>query len=151
VWGWAGSLIVIISHGFCSSGLFALANIIYEKRGTRSLILVKGFLILAPGLSVWWFMLSALNIASPPSINLLGEIIIFPSALIISGYLLIFVGLIRFLAAMYSMYLYTCTQHGGNPKYIGSFISYKSLNFLLLVLHWVPAHVLILKSELIII
>jgi len=52
-WGFSGAVIVIISHGFCSSALFALANLLYEKGGTRSLFLVKGFLILAPGLAVW--------------------------------------------------------------------------------------------------
>nr|QHD18699.1 NADH dehydrogenase subunit 4 [Epitonium scalare] len=150
-WGLSGSLVVMISHGFCSSALFALANMVYEKSGTRSLFLVKGFLILAPSLSLWWFLLSAMNMASPPSVNLLGEILIFPAVTMISAYMLIFMGLMSFFAAVYSMYLYTCTQHGGSPKYIGSFMGFKSLSLCVILLHWLPGHLLILKSELIMI
>ncbi|RXG57359.1 hypothetical protein Avbf_05501 [Armadillidium vulgare] len=32
----------IIGHGFCSSGLFCIANISYERINTRSLFIIKG-------------------------------------------------------------------------------------------------------------
>ena len=41
-WGWGGALVLIISHAFCSSALFALANFTYEKTHSRSLLLRKG-------------------------------------------------------------------------------------------------------------
>lgn len=85
-WGINGALVLIISHGFCSSALFALANYTYEKSHTRSLLLAKGLLLLSPILALWWFMFSVLNMAGPPSINLLGEIIIFPALLFNSVY-----------------------------------------------------------------
>lgn len=40
-WGWRGALVLIISHGFCSSALFALANFTYEKTHTRRLFFKK--------------------------------------------------------------------------------------------------------------
>nr|YP_010644145.1 NADH dehydrogenase subunit 4 [Potamopyrgus estuarinus]WBV76831.1 NADH dehydrogenase subunit 4 [Potamopyrgus estuarinus] len=148
-WGWAGGLVLMVSHGFCSSALFALANYTYEKTHTRSLLLSKGMLMLVPILSLWWFMFSVINMAAPPSINLLGEIMIFPSTIFSSSYYLLSLGLMSFLAALYSMYLYTASQHGGNPKYMKPFLALKPTALSLLFLHWVPANILILKSELI--
>nr|QMP96520.1 NADH dehydrogenase subunit 4 [Bithynia leachii] len=147
-WGWSGSLVLMISHGLCSSALFALANYTYEKTHTRNILMTKGILLLFPMLSMWWFLFCAINMAAPPSINLLGEIMVFPS-IIFKSYLYIFpLGMMSFLAATYSMYLYTSTQHSGSPKYMNSSSALKTTPFLLLLLHWVPANFFILKSEL---
>nr|YP_009572221.1 NADH dehydrogenase subunit 4 [Nassarius pullus]AND76376.1 NADH dehydrogenase subunit 4 [Nassarius pullus] len=148
-WGWSGALILMLSHGFCSSALFALANYTYEKSHTRSLFLSKGMLMLLPLLAMWWFLFCIMNMAAPPSINLLGEIMIFPSTIFSSKYYLISLGLMSFLAALYSMYLYTSTQHGGSPKFLKPFNDFKSTGFTLFLLHWIPGNFLILKSDLI--
>jgi len=148
-WGWNGALILIVSHGFCSSALFALANFTYEKSHSRSLLLAKGILCLAPRLSFWWFIFSVINIAGPPSINLLGEIMIFPSLMFNSIFLILPLGIISFLSALYSIYLYTCTQHGATPKYEKPFIGLRGQSLILLALHWLPANFLVLKRELI--
>jgi len=148
-WGWSGALVLIISHGFCSSALFALANYTYEKSHSRSLFLTKGILILLPILTLWWFIFSVINIAAPPRINLLGEILIFPSTIFRSKYFLISLAIISFLAALYRIYLYTRSQHGGSPKYIKPFPQFSALGYSLLFLHWLPANLLIVKSELV--
>nr|YP_011002933.1 NADH dehydrogenase subunit 4 [Optediceros sp.]WPR14851.1 NADH dehydrogenase subunit 4 [Optediceros sp.] len=146
-WGWSGGLVLMVSHGFCSSALFALANYTYEKTHSRSLFLSKGMLLIFPNLAMWWFLFCVINMAAPPSINLLGEIMIFPSVIFSSKYFLFSLGLMSFLAALYSMYLYTSTQHGGSPKYIKSSNQFKSSSYLLLILHWIPANFFIIKSE----
>nr|QTT61286.1 NADH dehydrogenase subunit 4 [Tritia grana] len=148
-WGWSGALILMLSHGFCSSALFALANYTYEKTHTRSLFLSKGMLMLLPLLAMWWFLFCIMNMAAPPSINLLGEIMIFPATIFSSKYYLISLGLMSFLAALYSMYLYTSTQHGGSPKFVKPFNDFKSSGFTLFLLHWIPGNFLILKSDLV--
>nr|QHF17972.1 NADH dehydrogenase subunit 4 [Littoraria sinensis] len=148
-WGWSGALVLMISHGFCSSALFALANYTYEKSHSRSLFLAKGMLMLLPSLTLWWFLFSVINMAAPPSINLLGEIMIFPATLFSSSYYLYSLAAMSFLSALYSMYLFTCSQHGGNPKYSKPFTSFSTLGYSLLLLHWLPANLLIMKSELV--
>lgn len=75
-WGICGALVLMLAHGLCSSGMFCLANISYERLLRRRLYLNKGLLNLIPGISLWWFLFSCCNIAAPPSINLLGEIIL---------------------------------------------------------------------------
>lgn len=148
-WGWSGGLVLMLAHGFCSSALFRLANYLYEKSHTRSLFISKGILILIPLLSLWWFLFCVLNMAAPPRINLLGEIMIFPSVIFRSKYFILPLGIIRFLSAMYRMYLYTTRQHGGSPKFLKPFGQISGTRHTLLLLHWLPANLLILKSELV--
>nr|YP_010241748.1 NADH dehydrogenase subunit 4 [Strombus pugilis]QTI82436.1 NADH dehydrogenase subunit 4 [Strombus pugilis] len=148
-WGWYGALVLMVSHGFCSSALFALANYTYEKTHTRSLFLTKGMLMLLPLLSLWWFMFAIMNMAAPPSINLMGEIMMFPAIIFSSSYYTVSLGLMSFLAALYSMYLFTCSQHGGSPKFAKPFNSFKSSGYILMLMHWLPANLLILKSDII--
>lgn len=73
-WGWCFSYTLIIAHGLCSSGLFYLVNILYERLGRRRLIINKGAINFFPSITIWWFLLCSRNIAAPPSLNLLGEI-----------------------------------------------------------------------------
>lgn len=42
----------MVSHAFCSSALFALANYRYRKTATRSVILVGGILAVSPRLTL---------------------------------------------------------------------------------------------------
>lgn len=51
--GFKGALVLIVGHGLCSSGLFCLANISYERVGRRRLYLNKGILRVFPNLSLW--------------------------------------------------------------------------------------------------
>lgn len=44
---------MMISHGLCSSGLFYLANVVYDRTGSRRLYVSKGLLNLMPRISIW--------------------------------------------------------------------------------------------------
>nr|UFZ13864.1 NADH dehydrogenase subunit 4 [Neochauliodes koreanus] len=146
-WGWSGSYSMMIAHGLCSSGLFCLANISYERMGSRSLFINKGLLNLMPSLCLWWFLLVSSNMAAPPSLNLLGEISLINSIMGWSIDLMYLLMLISFFSAVYSLYLYSYSQHG--KFYAGIYSSFNGYNreFLLLFLHWFPLNLLILKSE----
>nr|YP_010272281.1 NADH dehydrogenase subunit 4 [Gigantopelta aegis]UKE79908.1 NADH dehydrogenase subunit 4 [Gigantopelta aegis] len=148
-WGWAGALGMMLAHGLCSSALFCLANTTYEKSHSRSLIFSKGFLLLIPSLALWWFLFCAINMAAPPSINLLSELLIIPSIMMNNFWLFGPFILMSFLAAAYNLFIYTVTQHGGSPKTLFPSSSLSSLNLSTLFLHWVPLNIFILKSEMI--
>nr|AML26311.1 NADH dehydrogenase subunit 4 [Hydrophilidae sp. BMNH 1274335] len=146
-WGMTGSLIMMIAHGLCSSGLFCLANICYERLGSRSMFLNKGMINLLPMFSLWWFLFSACNMAAPPSLNLLGEIMLINSLVGWNFMSMIFLSLISFFSAAYSLYLYAYTQHGKLYSGLYSF-SMGTLNeYLLLFMHYIPLNILILKSD----
>nr|YP_003934437.1 NADH dehydrogenase subunit 4 [Thylacodes squamigerus]ADI79420.1 NADH dehydrogenase subunit 4 [Thylacodes squamigerus] len=147
-WGWFASLLLMAAHGFCSSALFALANFSYQKTSTRSLYLTKGLLLSSPVLSLAWFMFASLNMAAPPSINLVGEIFVYAAGLSSSAYYGIPIGIMSFLAALFSMYLYMQTQHGGTVAYVSPHSGLKSVSMNVLWLHWIPANFFILKVHL---
>lgn len=146
-WGFCGAFLLIIAHGLCSSGLFCLANISYERLGSRSLFLNKGLINLIPRISLWWFLLSSSNIAAPPSLNLLGEIILLNSLIGWNFLTIISLSLISFLRAAYSLYLYSYSQHGKIYSGIYSFSLGYIREYLLLFLHWAPLNLLFLKRE----
>nr|UFZ13263.1 NADH dehydrogenase subunit 4 [Sialis koreana] len=147
-WGFSGSYSLMIGHGLCSSGLFCLANISYERTGSRSLLINKGMMNFMPSMCLWWFLLCSSNMAAPPSLNLLGEISLLNSILFWSIVSMLLLSLISFFSAAYTLYLYSYSQHG--MMYSGIYSSSNGYlrEFTLLMLHWVPLNFLIIKSEL---
>nr|UOU20230.1 NADH dehydrogenase subunit 4 [Glycera sp. i ZZ-2021] len=138
MWGWAGAMGMMIAHGLVSSAMFSIANMTYETTHTRSMFLTKGLMNLVPSMSLMWFILTAMNMAGPPSINLMSEIMLISSILFISSYSIIPIALASFLAAAYSLYLFTATQHGqpstmSNPHYYSSI-----RNMSIIALHTIP-------------
>ena len=147
-WGLRGAYTLMIAHGLCSSGLFCLANLSYERLGSRSLIVNKGILNFLPSLSLWWFLLCSGNIAAPPTLNLLGEIRLFNRIVSWSFYSIIFLSLLSFFRAAYTLFLYSFTQQGKIYSALFSFSSNYVREYLILMLHWLPLNLLILKRDL---
>lgn len=147
-WGFIGALIIIIAHGLCSSGIFCLANINYERVNSRSLFLNKGIINLIPRISLFWFLLRSSNMAAPPSFNLLGEIILINSLVSWNLYLMLIVGFISFIGAGYCLYLFSYSQHGKFYSGVYRFSMGYIREYLLLILHWLPLNILLLKRDL---
>ena len=145
--GIIGSLIIIVAHGVVSSGIFCLANLSYEIRHTRRIILTKGLLTVTPTLSILWFLMLRANIAAPPSINLLSEIILITRTTSKDIILAIPIGVVRFLGAAYSLYLYSVINHGGLST-ISNVTPYIPVRYYILILiHLIPAAILIILSN----
>nr|YP_010527007.1 NADH dehydrogenase subunit 4 [Clanis undulosa]UXR12344.1 NADH dehydrogenase subunit 4 [Clanis undulosa] len=146
-WGYFGSYIMMIGHGLCSSGMFCLANINYERLNSRSLYINSGMMNFMPSMSLWWFLLLSSNMSAPPSLNLLGEISLMNSLISWSKLSMFMLMLMSFFSAGYSLYLYSYTQHGKFYQGLYSFYSGVSREYLLLMLHWLPLNMMILKIE----
>nr|QFQ01404.1 NADH dehydrogenase subunit 4 [Manuscaris liui] len=145
-WGLGGAVSVMVGHGLCSSGLFCLANMAYERVGSRSLLVSKGLLNFMPSMALWWFLLSAGNMAAPPTLNLLGEISLIISVVSWSKVSILGVGLLSFFSAAYTLYMYSLSQHGKYFSSLFSCCSGKVREYLVLMLHWLPLNLLILKG-----
>nr|YP_006460277.1 NADH dehydrogenase subunit 4 [Papilio machaon]ADI75338.1 NADH dehydrogenase subunit 4 [Papilio machaon] len=146
-WGYLGSYVMMIGHGLCSSGMFCLANINYERLHSRSLFMNKGMMNFMPSMSLWWFLIMSSNMAAPPSMNLMGEISLINSVISWSYLTMIILIMISFFSAGYSLYLYSYTQHGKYNMSIYSFYTGVSREYLMLMLHWLPLNLLILKID----
>nr|YP_009538125.1 NADH dehydrogenase subunit 4 [Limenitis lorquini]AYN60907.1 NADH dehydrogenase subunit 4 [Limenitis lorquini] len=146
-WGYMGSYILMIGHGLCSSGMFCLSNMNYERLNSRSLFINKGMMNFMPTMSLWWFLLMSSNMAAPPSLNLMGEISLINSLVSWSWLSMIMLMCMSFFSAGYSLYLYSYTQHGKYNMGIYSFYTGTSREYLILLLHWLPLNILILKID----
>nr|UGN61792.1 NADH dehydrogenase subunit 4 [Cryptocercus convexus] len=148
-WGYCGSFTLMIAHGLCSSGLFCLANISYERLSSRSLMINKGLMNLMPSMSMWWFLLSSCNMAAPPSLNLLGEISLLNSLIAWSWFCMFTLIFLSFFSAVYTLYLFSFSQHGFYYSGLYSCSFNYSREFLLLFLHWFPLNLFILNGDLV--
>nr|YP_010158064.1 NADH dehydrogenase subunit 4 [Pygoluciola qingyu]QRG30011.1 NADH dehydrogenase subunit 4 [Pygoluciola qingyu] len=147
VWGFYGAFLMMIAHGLCSSGLFCLANITYERLSSRSLFLNKGLINLMPSMSLWWFLLCSSNMGAPFSLNLIGEIMLINSIISWNWFTFIFLSLISFFSAAYSLFLYSHSQHGILYHGMYSFSLGNIREYLLLFLHWVPLNLVFMCSD----
>nr|YP_009000446.1 NADH dehydrogenase subunit 4 [Argas miniatus]AHF21647.1 NADH dehydrogenase subunit 4 [Argas miniatus] len=146
IWGANGALLMMIGHGLCSSALFCLANFMYERFFTRSLMLLKGMGLLFPFLSMWWFLFCVVNMAAPPSMNFVAEIVLMSSMLKYSFFLLFLLFFLSFFSACYSLYMYSYTQHGkGWMMFSVSGINERE--YMLMFLHFFPLVLWIMKME----
>nr|WGO57907.1 NADH dehydrogenase subunit 4 [Cyrtonotula longialata] len=150
-WGYCGSYTLMIAHGLCSSGLFSLANITYERLGSRSLLINKGLMNFMPSMALWWFLLSSCNMAAPPSINLLGEISLLNSLVSWSLMTMLMLIFLSFFSAAYTLYMFSYSQHGQIYSGLYSCSLGYTREYLLLFLHWFPLNLLILSGEYLII
>jgi len=149
-WGVWGAVAIIISHGLLRSALFAAADISYSISNSRRLLLNKGLNIIIPSMSILWFIISAANIAAPPSCNLIAEIVLITSAAIASKLTLIPLGIIRFTAAAYSLTLYVRLNHGPLNTLHNPALTLVPRNLLIIVGHIAPIVIVILNPSLIV-
>lgn len=134
-WGVIGSLILMIGHGICSSGMFCLANIIYERRGSRILLMNRGLISFIPSICIFLFLISINNMARPPSLNLLGELFLINSIISWRRIRIIFLIFSSFISCVYRIYLYRFIRHGVIYNGYTSNSRGYFLEYLLLIVH----------------
>merc|ERR1719291_610899 len=111
-WGFEGTIIIILAHGVCSSGIFAAANLIYERSHSRSFFFNHGLLNNRRIFRIFWFILIVANFGGPFTYNLLGEVVLILNLSFISTNRLIIVLALSFFSAAYSLILYSSTNQG---------------------------------------
>nr|YP_001382315.1 NADH dehydrogenase subunit 4 [Vampyroteuthis infernalis]BAF73643.1 NADH dehydrogenase subunit 4 [Vampyroteuthis infernalis] len=138
MWGWEGAVLMMIAHGLCSSGLFCLANLVYEKLKTRSLYLYGGMINVNSMMSLFWFLLCISNMGAPPFINLMSEVMLFCSLFMYSNWYLLIIIVVVFLAGLYNLLLFIIIQHGLVLSFSSGIYVNKSSEMLLIFLHLFP-------------
>nr|QLI49141.1 NADH dehydrogenase subunit 4 [Natrix natrix] len=148
-WSLSGTMALMIAHGFTSSALFCLANTSYERTKTRIMILTRGLHNILPMMTSWWLLINLMNIATPPSINFTGELMIASSLFNWCPTTIIMFGLSMLITASYSLHMFLSTQM--NPPLPNSPIQpTHSREHLLMLLHTAPLMLISMKPELVI-
>ena len=138
IWGWRGGLLMLISHGLASSGLFCFVNMLYEIFHSRSLVFIKGLLIMFPSLRIFCFILCSCNIAAPPTLNLLSEIFLISSISIKSFFIIIFLRFSRLLCVCYSIFFFSQLVHGKFRIFLLNILNLNQIQIFNLFLHLFP-------------
>ena len=134
-WRINGTIIIILAHGLCSSGIFSCANIIYERSHSRRIILNKAKLNLFPIISIFWFLLCIANFGGPFTYNLLGEILLIINLNSIRSIILLLILIISFFSATYRIILYSNLQQGINNNLIFNISNFCLREILILLRH----------------
>ena len=145
-WRINGTIIIILAHGVCSSGIFSCANIIYERSHSRRIILNKAKLNLFPIISRFWFLLCIANFGGPFTYNLLGEILLIINLNSIRSILLMLILVISFFSATYRIILYSNLQQGINNNLIYNISNFYLRELLILFSHIWPLLILLFSS-----
>nr|YP_001165465.1 NADH dehydrogenase subunit 4 [Odorrana tormota]ABG77322.1 NADH dehydrogenase subunit 4 [Odorrana tormota] len=147
-WSYSGAMAMMIAHGLTSSALFCLANTSYERTNSRTMILLRGVMLILPLAGAWWLIIALFNLAIPPSINFAGEVLIMVSLFNWSPVAFLIVALNLIFTTAYTLYVLWATQRGPLPKHIKTLFPCLIREHLLLLLHISPGFLLILKPEL---
>lgn len=145
IWGYAGSIILIIGHGLSSSCLFYITNVIFLRSQTRITFLNKGLLNQIPSFIYLWFFACIRNLGAPLSLNFIRELIITNRILRYRTYFIIPLILINILRSFYSIQLFIYTTHG---QTLQIYYPVKLKEFFICLLHIVPLNISILNPSL---
>lgn len=101
------AVLIMLSHGFRSAGLFFIAHIQYLRSHSRALLVNKIIIANLPRITLAWFLVICLNLAAPPTINLLAELLIIINIALQLKIFRILLVLGVILSSVYSLVIYS--------------------------------------------
>ena len=107
-----GGVLLIIAHGIRSSAIFLMSYNLYQMNFSRRLLLTKGILVFSSSLSLIWFLILIINMAAPPTLNLLAEILVISRVLFQSKINPLLLILIILAGSAYSLIIYSSSIQG---------------------------------------
>nr|APC60929.1 NADH dehydrogenase subunit 4 [Echimys chrysurus] len=148
-WSFMGATTLMMAHGITSSLLFCLANTNYERTHSRTLLLARGLQMLFPLMGLWWIIASLTNLALPPTINLIGELLIIMATFSWCHFTIILTGLNILITALYSLFMLITSQRGKLPYHINNMPPTFTRENILMSLHIIPLLLLTLSPNII--
>nr|AAT35916.1 NADH dehydrogenase subunit 4 [Cheirogaleus major] len=148
-WSFMGATALMIAHGLTSSMLFCLANSNYERTHSRTMLLARGLQSFLPLMATWWLLASLTNLALPPFINLIGELLVIMASFSWSNITIILTGLNMLITALYSLYMLTVTQRGKPTYHTHNLNPSLTRENTLMSMHMLPVILLTLNPKLI--
>nr|YP_009184383.1 NADH dehydrogenase subunit 4 [Dasypus kappleri]ALO62421.1 NADH dehydrogenase subunit 4 [Dasypus kappleri] len=148
-WSYMGATALMIAHGLTSSMLFCLANTNYERTHSRTMILARGLQTLLPLMASWWLLASLTNLALPPTINLMGELLVTVTTFKWSNLTILALGLNMLITALYSLYMLITTQRGKFTYHTQSIKPSSTRENTLMLMHLLPIILLSINPKII--
>nr|WOE91059.1 NADH dehydrogenase subunit 4 [Acromitus sp. 2 MKL-2023] len=116
--GLVASIILMVAHGFISSGLFIGVTNLYDRFHTRTIRYYRGIVYTMPIFTALFFILTLSNMAFPVTINFIGEFlsILSITQTTIIGLMITLLGMI--LAGVYSLLLFNKVCFGNPSQFV---------------------------------
>nr|YP_010872807.1 NADH dehydrogenase subunit 4 [Franciscoloa funerei]WGU50371.1 NADH dehydrogenase subunit 4 [Franciscoloa funerei] len=112
-----GSVVLMLAHALCSSGMFYMCDVMYKRSGSRSLLFNKSSMISSPMIPFWWMMLCVYNMAFPLTPGNLSEMLLGVVLIKTLSQVVALLMILYFLfSAYYSMFIYYMVNHGGEKN-----------------------------------
>lgn len=111
--GVSSAFIILVSHGFISSGLFVLCGISSELTATRNLRLIRGVCRAVPVLSFLWLVFIISNLGVPPCPSFIREVLTVVAARSMGPYVFVILAIYLVVSGVYRFRLYCQLTHGG--------------------------------------
>lgn len=125
-----GRQLIIISHGFSSSAIFLFSYQLYMISKRRRIVINKRLISYVRGLNVIWFLILMGNMAAPPRLNFLREVILIIEGLNFYSSIIIIFLISGVVTTAYTLLLYRILSHGYS---IEKMIKKVRINFYLLI------------------
>lgn len=111
-WAFKGMILILFSHGLCSAGLFSRAYSMYCRTNTRRMLLNGGFQKVAPIFTKVLFFLVMANMATPPTLNFIGEVLGYVALLGVRVSMVIPMLVLLMIGVVVSVLMFICRQSG---------------------------------------
>nr|AOY36085.1 NADH dehydrogenase subunit 4 [Indirana semipalmata] len=148
-WSFSGAMVMMVAHGLTSSAMFCLANTSYERTHSRTFILLRGATLIFPLASLWWLTIALFNMALPPTISFAGELLIMAALFNWSSSAFTITIMNLMFTTAYTLYILWSIFRGPLPAHLKPLHPFHTREHILLLLHILPALLLIAKPELI--
>jgi NADH-ubiquinone oxidoreductase chain 4 len=116
--GIEGSILLIIAHGLVSPALFICVGVLYDRYHTRVLKYYRGVTQHMPVFVLFFFVFTLANMATPLTINFIGEFLSFTGAFTRNPVFTCFCALSIILSAVYSIWLFNRLSFGSSSMYL---------------------------------
>jgi NADH-quinone oxidoreductase subunit M len=127
-----GGIILIIAHGFISTGLFFLIGILYDRTHTRLIEYYSGLVILIPLYTFYLFIFCLANFGLPLTFNFIGEFLILIGIVYYNLFIVIFIVSGIFLSLVYTIWIFNRLSFGNlKINFIKNYIDLTRREFLI--------------------
>jgi len=138
---------LILAHGIRSSAIFLISYYLYQINYSRSLLITKGLLVSSSGLCLFWFLILIINMAAPPTLNLLAEILVITRVVFQNKFNFLLIILVIITGTGYTLIMYSSSIQGSKILSINLKVT-NSREILIISNHLIWGFTLILRISL---
>ena len=141
--GIEGAILLGIGHAFVSPALFiCVGGIIYDRTGTRVIKYLKGLVLYMPIFTIMFFVFTLANMATPLTLNFVGEQMSLIGIWSINPIIAILGGTGIVLSACYSILLYNRISYGKYSPHLKPIKDISRIEFISLISLLIPTLIL---------